>query len=346
MGSISYTSSYLTCILLLCTLLPTIKSDADGLVSGLYTVADSFEESPCFELTIDQNGTNISADRITYNDVACTGGDIQFQDELDTQPSASLYLEKLFSGKANRAASITCGEQTFFTPKLFYAFRLSTVPPQFVLDDVKDQLGIHFDADTLEAGREYVASTSCLWKRDGPVQDNGDKDGGFFSSVFSCFPPSATVRLETGQILPMDNLQIGHRVQTGPSRYSTVFSWTHRSPQIEAEFVRLHTSLRSPLVLTPSHYVYNGIGRLVLARFIKIGDSLIGGDGSNLTVHSIDYVRMKGLYNPQTMDGDIVVNDALVSTYTQAIKPTAAHAFLAPVRAFSRLFSVPTFLSL
>lgn len=345
MGSLLYTTSYLTCILL-CTLLPTIKSDTDGLVTGLYEVADSFDERPCFELTIDQNGTTISADQITYNDVACTGGDIQFQDELDKYPVADRYLEKLLSGKANNSANITCGKQTFFTPESFYAFRLSEVPSQILLNTVKDQLGILLDADTLEEGREYVASSSCLWKRNGSVEDSGGSDKGVFSSVFSCFPPSATVRLETGQILPMDSLQIGHRVQTGPSRYSTIFSWTHRSPQIEAEFVRLLTSLPSPLVLTPSHYVYNGNGRLVLARSIKIGDSLLGGDGSNLTVHSIDYVRMKGLYNPQTMDGDIVVSDVLVSTYTQAVKPTAAHAFLVPVRAFSRLFSVPTFLSL
>ena len=44
-----------------------------------------------------------------------------------------------------------------------------------------------------------------------------------------------------------------------------------------------------------------------------------------------------GLYNPHTMDGDIVVNGIKTSTYTAAIEPSLAHSLLWPVRMLYRL---------
>ena len=39
-----------------------------------------------------------------------------------------------------------------------------------------------------------------------------------------------------------------------------------------------------------------------------------------------------GLYNPHTLNGDIMVNGVKTSTYTAAIAPALAHAALWPVR--------------
>ena len=39
-----------------------------------------------------------------------------------------------------------------------------------------------------------------------------------------------------------------------------------------------------------------------------------------------------GLYNPHTLNGDIMVNGVKTSTYTAAVAPTLAHAALWPVR--------------
>ncbi len=44
-----------------------------------------------------------------------------------------------------------------------------------------------------------------------------------------------------------------------------------------------------------------------------------------------------GLYNPQTLSGDIVVNGIRASTYTAAIAPSLAHVALWPVRMMYRL---------
>lgn len=44
----------------------------------------------------------------------------------------------------------------------------------------------------------------------------------------------------------------------------------------------------------------------------------------------------RGLYNPQTKHGSIIVNNILAGTYTTAVAPGLVHAVLAPLRAFSR----------
>ena len=42
--------------------------------------------------------------------------------------------------------------------------------------------------------------------------------------------------------------------------------------------------------------------------------------------------RARGLYNPHTLHGDVVVDGVLTSTYTGVVHPALAHALLAPLR--------------
>lgn len=87
------------------------------------------------------------------------------------------------------------------------------------------------------------------------------------------------------------------------------------------------------LTLTAGHYVYAN-GKVVKANDVKVGDSLQTIHGIQ-TVHQVKKnVVMKddGLYNPQTLHGDIVVNGVLATTYTEAVKVNAAHALLMPAR--------------
>lgn len=73
-------------------------------------------------------------------------------------------------------------------------------------------------------------------------------------------------------------------------------------------------------------------GGLVAAGRIRVGDGLetAAGVASRVTQTSREYGS--GLYNPQTLDGEIVVDGILASTYTTAVAPATAHAWLAPVR--------------
>lgn len=317
----------------LTTLIATAQCE-EGVKAGNYNVSDELGEDKCSNLTFFTSGMMIAADQIALGGINCTGAYIVFRDEQNE--STSLVASKLLSGNPN--GSIGCGNKTWVESDTIAVFNLKLPLPSSIVESVSDQVGIDLRDVQLETDVEYVGDKSCLWsyasKLNGANNTDDDEDDG--DSIFSCFPPSAVVQLDNGRHISMQHLRIGDRVQTGPGRFSKVFAWTHRSPRQEATFVRIHTKLPNPLILTGTHFLYLEDGRLVPAKSVKVGDRLIADDRSRLIVHAVDRVKMKGLYNPQTMDGDIVVDGALVSTYTQAVEPIAAHALLAPIRAIVR----------
>ena len=135
----------------------------------------------------------------------------------------------------------------------------------------------------------------------------------------SCFPGSATVVLRDGSRITMDRLQVGHEVRhrccaaaadtwqvlVAPAEFSTVHGFTHKDPAAAAVFVRL-TTASGAITLTPEHFLpANGV--LVPAGHVQIGDLLQADDGSLTAVLAIDAPRARGLYNPHTLTGTIVV---------------------------------------
>ena len=58
--------------------------------------------------------------------------------------------------------------------------------------------------------------------------------------------------------------------------------------------------------------------------------ALVGRLGQEMKIETD--TQVKGLYNPLTLAGDIVVDGILASTYTKAVTPKMAHAALAPLR--------------
>lgn len=79
--------------------------------------------------------------------------------------------------------------------------------------------------------------------------------------------------------------------------------------------------------LSPS----NGV--LVAAGAVRVGEVLQLADGNYSPVVAIENVSSVGLYNPQTVDGNIAVDDVMASAYTTAVHPRVAHsALLAPLR--------------
>jgi hypothetical protein len=153
-----------------------------------------------------------------------------------------------------------------------------------------------------------------------------------YACTTTCFPASATVELENGTIKTMANLAIGDKVLVGDgSKYSEIFMFSHRDTDADSVFLNIRTTSGDALLLTPDHYLY--LNRtLVIARNAKIGDILLTRDGSETTIVSIVQERHVGLYNPHTLQGDLVVNGILVSSYTSAVAPTLAHSMLWPVR--------------
>lgn len=61
--------------------------------------------------------------------------------------------------------------------------------------------------------------------------------------------------------------------------------------------------------------------------------AIVEVEGKSEEIVAIDRVEAEGLYNPHTLQGDIVVDGFRVSSYTDACPPGAAQAALAPFRA-------------
>eukprot|EP00171_Calliarthron_tuberculosum_P009370 IDg9370t1 len=154
-----------------------------------------------------------------------------------------------------------------------------------------------------------------------------------------CFPSDSTVQIEGGKTKRMDELIVGDRVLVGPETYSQVFMFTHSSLHIEAEFVEIRVRSGATVQLTPGHYLYVNAW-LIAARDVQIGDTLVLGDGTSSAVVSAKYIMKRGIFNPQTIHGNIVVNGVTASTFTEAIEYGAAQSLLAPFRCLFRAFGI------
>jgi hypothetical protein len=153
----------------------------------------------------------------------------------------------------------------------------------------------------------------------------------------SCFPSDAMVSLESGATIPMSSLAIGDSVAVGAGFFSPVFAFTHKDPSAVSAFITISTSSGASLRLTPGHHLYVN-GDLVVASSVVVGDTLELESGAISAVSSITSGVNTGLYNPQTLEGSIIVDGVRASTYTASVDPAFAHAALTPLRALFRLF--------
>lgn len=151
-----------------------------------------------------------------------------------------------------------------------------------------------------------------------------------------CFPSSSQVTLANGTKILMNDLIVGHQVFVNSKESSNVFMFSHRYPEVQTIFVELATDAGHLLQLTVGHYLYVN-GAVAPASSVKVGDSLESETGAAVKVSSVSNVKATGLFNPHTLQGDIVVNGIRTTTYTDAIHPTLAHALLAPARAMHTL---------
>ncbi|GAB0498731.1 hypothetical protein MMPV_010079 [Pyropia vietnamensis] len=146
----------------------------------------------------------------------------------------------------------------------------------------------------------------------------------------ACFPSSARVMSPSRGSIRMDALRVGDAVAAGVGGVvvSDVYLFTHADPATRSRFVVLTT------VVSPGHYVHLADGRTAAARTVRVGDALVDAStGGAAPVTAVSAVVAAGLYNPQTLNGELVVDGYAVSTYTTAVNPAVAAAALAPVRA-------------
>ncbi|CAN8066665.1 unnamed protein product [Agarophyton chilense] len=156
----------------------------------------------------------------------------------------------------------------------------------------------------------------------------------------ACFPAAAQVKLADGSLRRMSALKEGDEIMDGNGSVSKIVMFTHSDAKAWWEFVELRTRTGS-IVATRSHYIYVN-GTLRTAGGVKVGDilSVLANDGggalSGEAVLSKSTVRQRGLYNPQTASGSLLVfwdaHGVRCSAYTASVAPRVAHALLAPLR--------------
>eukprot|EP00173_Palmaria_palmata_P004673 Plantae.Rhodophyta-Palmaria_palmata.ctg6828.p1 GENE.Plantae.Rhodophyta-Palmaria_palmata.ctg6828~~Plantae.Rhodophyta-Palmaria_palmata.ctg6828.p1 ORF type:complete len:168 (-),score=39.76 Plantae.Rhodophyta-Palmaria_palmata.ctg6828:207-686(-) len=132
----------------------------------------------------------------------------------------------------------------------------------------------------------------------------------------------------------MADLKLGDEVKVSAIEFSRVFMFTHKLANEEHSFVTLDTASGASITATAGHYIFIN-GELAATGSATKGDVLTLGDGTTDTVISSKVGTARGLFNPQTTHGSIVVNGVLASTYTTAVDASFAHAILAPLRALN-----------
>lgn len=158
----------------------------------------------------------------------------------------------------------------------------------------------------------------------------------------ACFPSSANVMLKNGKMVTMEDLIMGDEVvvrfENENIVTSPVFMFTHFDSKVRYSFITLRTNSNKTISLSGGHFLYLN-NKLEVARKVVVGDQVETIDGVE-TVISVSASTERGLYNPQTVDGDIVVDGFVTSTFTESIHATTATALLSPLRSIFKVFGI------
>mmetsp|Transcript_17795 Transcript_17795/g.25673 ORF Transcript_17795/g.25673 Transcript_17795/m.25673 type:complete len:252 (+) Transcript_17795:1789-2544(+) len=158
------------------------------------------------------------------------------------------------------------------------------------------------------------------------------------------FPGSATVQLESGEMIRMDQVAVGVKIRTSAG-FSSVFMMGHKDSEILAGYVSFKLANGEFFAASASHYLKTEEGSLRAAGDFAVGDKLVTITNGAVTIDFVERVVAKGAFNPNTEQGDVVVNGVLASCYTTIVPPVIAAWLLMPFRILFRLgCTVPDFL--
>lgn len=203
---------------------------------------------------------------------------------------------------------------------------------------------------------DFFDGSSSSYSVSSPASPNPRKPSHSSARQQACFPASAYVHTPDSGTLRMEELRTGDEVVVRPGKYSRIFMWTHNHRSSERghailhlhDFVRLTVATGETLTASPGHYVYTcnfANGQIAIGPLLTM-DSVKTRSHSLCAVHKdriasvpvtkVERVQGHGLFNPHTLDGNIVVNGFMCSCYTSIVNSRTAHGLLAPLRAASR----------
>lgn len=322
---------YLLRLFLTCALIALIRADFTASdIQDDYSLRAGSESECVGRLRFEDDDLVIAPDNIFLGKEECAGGSINLEDTSITNTVTAFFREKEGTVGSILAGQVTAEIQCA-TNKIAAGTIVVLVKPDEELDDAKftdfvdEDSGIAQNSDDgdfdFKEDRKYVfLGDQCMYA----LTNLADRA--------ECFPGDATVTLESGQVKTMAQVRLGDRVLVADGTYSDVFAWTHNTAKSALSYVSVETDVGRRLVATGGHYVYVD-GAVVKMNDVRKGMVMRTAEGTEATITKVDKVKAKGLYNPQTMHGDIVVNGLVATTYTSTIQPGMAHALLAPIRA-------------
>ncbi len=194
-----------------------------------------------------------------------------------------------------------------------------------------DDGGLYFCSSEADVHGRSATLCGAGWRKDRLLVTKND-------SV--CFPASAKVQLRGGRSITMANVRVGDEVLVSAGVYSPVYMFSHQLSDAVHWFVVLGFDQSSEnFVATEGHLLYvNGV--LSRAGTIRPGDLVEDAHGNALRVNSVSREPRVGLFNPQTVHGDIIVDGVRASTYTESVDYSLAHALLAPFRSVFQMSSL------
>ena len=114
--------------------------------------------------------------------------------------------------------------------------------------------------------------------------------------------------------------------------------WLDRDANADGKFLKISTN-SSSIVLTGNHLIFRlsaDVGlESVFADQLEEGDRLVSWKGEE-TVVGVEVAREKGIWTPLTMEGTLLVDGLLASSYA-SFSHHASDMALAPIKMFPRL---------
>jgi hypothetical protein len=165
---------------------------------------------------------------------------------------------------------------------------------------------------------------------------NGAIDGDQGSG--SCFSGDTVVATEHGSV-SMSRLSVGDLVQT-VGGLQPVLSFVHQGVDSPMKFVQISHD-QGIVEMSDNHMLHMVDGRDVAARDIRVGDRLVGADGTSSLVREIAMVEKSSWMAPLTESGTVIAGGVAASAYVQenGTSHWVAHFGFAPIRFLASVFS-------
>ncbi|KAA8496664.1 Warthog protein 4 [Porphyridium purpureum] len=146
-----------------------------------------------------------------------------------------------------------------------------------------------------------------------------------------CFPADAVVRMRSGALVRMEELELGDQISIGNGVYSPVYFFGHRDSKGYGEYLEIAT--RSATLRISARHLMFANGRTIAASQVGVDDVVELENGLVETVISVSTPKLlRGLFSPHTLHGSLTVDTVLVSSHTRACPEFVAVALLLPFR--------------